>query len=102
MYRMRYVKVESIPKELKFKIKETAKTFKNGNNQSIKLTKSSLKEDGLYVGGNVNYHVDDKNRIIITNVEKSFKDRWSNFLNNDEIYADKEIDCGKSAGHGLW
>lgn len=99
---MRYVKVEPISKELKFKIKKTAKTFKNRNNQSVTLTKSSLKEDGLYVGNNVNYCVDDKNRIIITNVDKSFKNRWSDFLNNDEIYADKETDWGKSAGRGLW
>lgn len=82
--------------------KKTTKIYKSGNSQAITLQNSILKESDLLVGDEVNYYVDDKNRIIITKKEKSFEERWTEFIENGGTYEEEEIDWGKSVGRELW
>lgn len=81
---------------------KTTRIYKSGNSQAITLQNSILKESDLHVGDEVNYYVDSKNRIIITKKEKSFEERWNEFIQNGGTYDEEELDWGKSAGRELW
>lgn len=82
--------------------KKTTKIYKSGNSQAITLQNSILNESDLHVGDEVNYYVDNKNRIIITKKEKSFEDRWNEFVENGGTYNEEELDWGKPVGRELW
>lgn len=82
--------------------KAQTKVYKSGNSQAIILKKSILQEAQIKIGDEVNYYVDQNNRIILEKNSDSFQEKWHDFVNEGGTYYEKELDWNESAGREVW
>lgn len=84
-------------------MKKTKTTvYKSGNSQAITLQKAILREAEVKVGDEMYCYVDGDKRIILEKSNKSFQERWENFVREGGTYDEEEVDFGEPRGHELW
>lgn len=80
---------------------KTAKVFKSGNSQAIRLNKTVLNQLGLEIGDELTYEIRN-GEIVFKKKDTSLKDEIQDFYRNGGRYKESAIDFGEPVGKEIW